>query len=311
MDPVAYFEMFDALSVLEGIRSIRKAREALGGARPILGPIAPQWSSETIMDGLADRWPRGVRVHTHLLERPSQRAPVYGPAPVQKLDDHGLLSDRTSVAHGVWLEPEEISLLAARKVSVVHCPGSNTRLEAGSAPVRQMLDAGVPVALGLDSNPLHHPPDVFAEMRYAREVAASLGTSISEREVLAMATSGGAAAVGRQGEIGTLRPGARADLVLLDSADFSETDEDPVSWIINGASRSDVREVWVGGRALFRDGRLRNSSGVTTARRHLHAGLLRDAARRRERLRKLGELEPCLREMWRKADATVAPGYGG
>jgi 5-methylthioadenosine/S-adenosylhomocysteine deaminase len=311
MVPVAYFELFDALSDPESSRSIKKAREALGGARPILGPIAPQWSSKAILDGLADRWPRGVRGHTHLLERPSQRAPVYGPSPVQKLDDYGLLSDQISVAHGVWLEPEEISLLAARKVSVVHCPGSNTRLEAGSAPVRQMLDAGVPVALGLDSNPLHHPPDVFAEMRHAREVAATLGTSISEREVLAMATSGGAAAVGRQGEIGTLRPGASAHLVLLDSAELSETDEDPISWIINGASRSDVREVWVGGRALFRNGRLRNSSEVTTARRHLHRGLLRDAARRKERLRKLGEVEPWLRDMWRKAGAAMVPGYGG
>jgi 5-methylthioadenosine/S-adenosylhomocysteine deaminase len=298
MDPVTFFELFDALSGLEGRASIKKAREALGGTRPILGPIAPQWSSEAILDGLADRWPRGVRVHTHLLERASQRSSLYGPSPVQKLDDYGLLSDRISVAHGVWLESEEISLLAARKVAVIHCPGSNTRLEAGAAPVREMLDAGVPVALGLDSNPVHHPPDVFAEMRHAREVAASLGTSISEREVLAMATSGGAAAVGRQGEIGTLRPGARADLILLDPFALSEADDDPVSRIINGVSRRDLREVWVGGRALFRDGRLRDSSGVATARGHLHAGLLRDAARRRERLRKLGELEPMLREMW-------------
>lgn len=78
------------------------------------------------------------------------------------------------------------------------------------------LDADVPVALGLDSSLVHYPPDAFAEMRHALAVAAAREAPGSEREVLAMATSGGAAAVGRQGEIGILRPGARADLVLLD-----------------------------------------------------------------------------------------------
>ncbi|ABG05946.1 amidohydrolase [Rubrobacter xylanophilus DSM 9941] len=308
MDPTTFFEMFDALSGLKSDTSIlptKEVQEILSETRLVLGPIAPQWSSENLIQGIADRAAQGVRVHTHLLECKKQRSPLYGPLPVQKLDQHELLSNRTSVAHGVWLEPDEIALLAARKVSVVHCAGSNTRLEVGLAPVREMLDAGVLVAIGLDSNTVHNPPDIFAEMRHALEVASARGSQVSEREVLAMATSGGAAAIGRQDEVGTLRPGSRADLVILTPTEPLTVYEDPISWIVGEASRNDLHEVWVEGKVLYSNGCLRNSSIVATARRHLYEALLQDAVRRRERLKELRKLEPWLRGIWEKTSTAT------
>lgn len=306
MDAAAYFELFDALSgepVPEP--AVDGERYTLGATKLFLGPVAPQWASDNILEGVAERSSRGTRVHTHLLERWNQRSPLYGPSPVEKLGRFGLLDEGLSVAHGVWLGPEEMTLLAERGVAVAHCPGSNTRLEDGTAPVREMLDAGVPVALGLDSNAIHHPPDMFAEMRHARTVAASLDTFISEREALAMATSGGAVAVGRSAEIGTLRPGARADLVSLNLEDLPQSYEDPVVDLVNGASRHAIREVWTNGRACLREGRLVGSSKVFAARARLHAALRRDAVRRKRRLREIEDLEPWFKKTWARQGSAI------
>lgn len=305
-DPDTFFELFDAIHEAQrggadGNTTPARIAGALGESQLILGPIAPQWASDEILRNAAARSKRGTRSHTHLLERPGQRSPLYGTSPVRKLDEHGLLTDGISVAHGVWLESKEISLLGSQNVPVVHCPGSNSRLGAGVAPVRQLLDASVPVALGLDSHAVREPPDLFAEMRHALTKAGSLEAQIPAREVLSMATRGGAAAVGRQGEIGTLQPGARADLILLDAPDFLGNADHPVTSIVAGASREAVRETWVGGRPLLRDGRHALSAEISAARRRLQNTLLLDGPRRRRRLRELQKIEPWLQKLWEEA----------
>jgi cytosine/adenosine deaminase-related metal-dependent hydrolase len=306
VDPATYFELFDALSrgrgAGPGAAELERARESLAGTRLVLGPVAPQWASGQVLEGVAARMRSGARGHTHLLEREGQRLPLYGPSPVERLEVSGMLTDGLSVAHGVWLEPEERALLASQGTAVVHCPGSNTRLEAGAAPVRDLLDVGVPVALGLDSNPVCEPPDAFVEMRHALEVAEAAGAPISPREALAMATLGGAEAVGRWGEIGALRPGARADLILLDLRGALAGD-DLASNIVSGASRAQVREVWIGGRVVLSDGRSHVRAEVEAARGRLWAALREDLNQRRRRLRELEEIEPWLKGLWERAGA--------
>jgi len=313
VDPATYFELFDALSRGRGAGSgdaeLERARESLVDTRLILGPVAPQWASGEILDGVAARMRFGARGHTHLLEREGQRSPLYGPSPVRRLEESGVLTGGLSVAHGVWLEPEERTLLAERGTAVVHCPGSNTRLGAGAAPVRDLLDVGVPVALGLDSNPICEPPDAFAEMRHALAVAEAAGAPISPREVLAMATLGGAEALGRRDEIGALRPGARADLILLDLGG-SRAGGDLAHHVVARASRGCVREVWVGGRAVLSGGRSHVHAEVEAARGRLRAALREDAGRRRRRLRELEEVEPWLRELWERAGTEGAEPLG-
>jgi 5-methylthioadenosine/S-adenosylhomocysteine deaminase len=260
--------------------------------QPTLGPVAPQWCSEAIWREAAAR---GVRVHTHLLESEAQRA-AYGSALVETLDRVGVLDERLSVAHGVWLAPEEISLLAKRGVTIVHCPGSNVRLRVGTAPVDRWLRAGARVALGLDSNTASDPPDAFAELRLARALAAELGAPLSAREVFALATAGGAAALGRTGELGALVPGAEANVVLVRVT--AAPDEDPLEALVERARRRDVREVWARGGLLVEGGRLRNAGEAAAARRRLHARLRRDADARRRRLTELASVEPWLKRVW-------------
>src|SRR5205823_2066588 len=123
-----------------------------------------------VWEGVAARARVGARVHTHLLESGSQRA-MLDPSPVETLQRFGVLSDRLSAAHGVWLTEAEVADFAAAGAALVHCPGSNRKLAGAAAPVRAWLDAGVNVAIGLDSNARADPPDVFDELRAALEAA--------------------------------------------------------------------------------------------------------------------------------------------
>ena len=167
-----------------------------------IGPIAAQWCSDRALEGIAARVRDGVRVHTHLLESRAQRETLV-PSPVERLRTFGLLCDRLSAAHAVWLTPEEIAECAAAGAVLVHCPGSNRKLAGAVAPTRAWLDAGVTAALGLDSYPRVEPADAFDELRLARD-------ALGARDALALATLGGAAARGPAGARAA-RPGLRRE----------------------------------------------------------------------------------------------------
>jgi 5-methylthioadenosine/S-adenosylhomocysteine deaminase len=244
-----------------------------------IGPIAAQWCSDRALEGMGVRVRAGARVHTHLLESRAQRE-VLVPSPVARLRQFGLLCDRLSAAHAVWLTPQEIAECAAAGTVLVHCPGSNRRLAGGAAPTRAWLDAGVTGALGLDSYSRVEPADAFEELRLA-------GEAVGARDALGMATLGGAAALGRP-ELGRLAPGSAASLVLLAAPG------DPLDL----TTRHDVVEVWVRGTRLVQDGRLRARREVEAARSRLREQLAADATGRRARLAAVSALEPWLAEAW-------------
>jgi 5-methylthioadenosine/S-adenosylhomocysteine deaminase len=167
------------------------------------------------------------------------------------LDELGLLGNRTVVAHGVHLDQSEMERLASGGASVVHCPASNLKLASGVAPVKQLLDAGVNVALGTDGPASSNDLDMLGSVRLAallHKTAAPGGpdaTAISAREALRMATVNGAAALGMAGRLGVLAPGAAADMSAIDLRGVhTQPVHDVFSAIVYAAGRSDITEVW-------------------------------------------------------------------
>lgn len=179
----------------------------------------------------------------------------HGKTPTAYLDSLGVLDGRSLVAHCVHLTDDDIRLLAGRGSHIMHCPKSNAKLGNGAAPIPACLRHGVSVALGTDSMVSNNTLDMVEEMRFCVLIHRSAhrdAAVVSAREVFAMATTAGARALGLEGEIGSLRPGKRADLVLLaldPPAGLSE--QSVLSELVFHATADAVRTVFVNGRVVF------------------------------------------------------------
>ncbi|MBU0516037.1 MAG: amidohydrolase [Proteobacteria bacterium] len=204
-----------------------------------------------------------VRLIIHLSETQKEVRDClakFGRTPVGHLENLGLLSDRLLVDHCVWVTPEEIELLARRRVNVAHCPESNHKLGSGIAPIADMLAAGLTVGIGTDGPTSNNDLDLFSEMQAAALIAKGFSldpTKLPAGQVLAMATRGGAAALGLFDQIGSLEVGKRADLIVVDTDRPHLTPMyDPVSHLVYAARGSDVVLTMVHGRVLARDSHL-------------------------------------------------------
>ena len=182
----------------------------------------------------------------------------FGTGAVEGLDRLGLLGPRTSLAHCVWLSPEDIEVIAERGAVVVHNPSANMRLGSGRAPVPELVAAGVTVALGADGSASSDSQVVWTQLKLAALVH---NDGIRERwiggaQALAMATTGGAAALGLAGAAGVLEPGALADVVLVDLLGDGLTGAQALeaALALSETGRA-VRHVLVDGRLVVRDGR--------------------------------------------------------
>lgn len=208
---------------------------------------------------LADEF--GVILLTHACETAQELKDVrarYGCGPVEHLERLGILDSRTVLAHGVHLSGDEIALLAERGASVVHCPESNMKLASGVAPVPALLRAGVNVALGTDGAASNNDLNLWGEMGTAarlHKVFSGDPTVVSAREVVWMATRGGARALGLEARLGSLEVGKRADLVLVDlEAPHMVPMYDPYSHLVYAARASDVVTVVIEGQVVFDHG---------------------------------------------------------
>ncbi|CAA9468002.1 MAG: hypothetical protein AVDCRST_MAG38-908 [uncultured Solirubrobacteraceae bacterium] len=267
------------------------AGEAYGDGRvtiDAIGPVGPQWCSDEALRAIA-RAGAARRVHCHLLE--TRRQATLPGDPVARLEAAGLLAARTSVAHGIWLTPPQAARFAAAGSVIVQCPGSNQRLGVGHCPVREHLAAGIPVALGLDSHAAAEPADVFAEMRAALAEAEAGGSPLDPREVLAMATVGGARALCRD-DLGVLEPGAQGDVVALDLPSAVGA-RDPIAEIVERATRHDVAAVWVGGNRA-------RAAEAGAARERLEAQLRADERSRRARVAEVAALAGRIDAAWER-----------
>jgi 5-methylthioadenosine/S-adenosylhomocysteine deaminase len=206
----------------------------------------------------------GVRVSVHAAETRAEVAQVAelhgGRTPIQVLADVGLLNDRVVLAHAVHLTEADIALIAQSGAHVAHNPASNAKLASGLAPVRQLLDAGVNVALGTDGSASANDLDLWMAMRLAGflpGIALGDPTSVTARHLVRMATINGAKALGIDSQLGSLEVGKRADIVMLDADAPSLTPSfDPYGTIAYAASRAEVDTVLVGGEAVVSRGRL-------------------------------------------------------
>lgn len=193
----------------------------------------------------------------HELERILE---LYGKSPVRHLQHLGVLDGPTVADHVVWVDDEEIRILGEHQVGAVHNPESNMKLASGVAPVGRMLSAGVAVGLGTDGAASNNDLDLFGEMDAAaklHKVFARDPTTMDALTVLRMATCLGARALGMEAMVGSLEPGKRADMILVDLGSPHLTPlYDVVSHLVYAARGADVRTVIVEGRILVEDRQL-------------------------------------------------------
>jgi cytosine/adenosine deaminase-related metal-dependent hydrolase len=215
---------------------------------------------------------RGLVIHTHLAESPSEAREVeasVGTTAARYFAARGVLGPRFVGAHGVWLDGEETAELAAADAALVHCPGSNLKLGSGLAAVGAWRRAGIRCGLGSDGAACSNRLDTFQEMSLASLVSrvrpAAIGASagatdvapLTARDVVALATCDGARALGLGDRIGSLAPGRQADLTVIavDRPHHGpDPERDPYATLVHAARPSDVRLTMVEGRVLYRDG---------------------------------------------------------
>ena len=208
--------------------------------------------------GLARR--KGVRLHTHLAETSDEDdycRERFGRSPTQYLADLGWLGPDVWLAHAVHLDDAAIALLAGSGTAIAHCPSSNARLGAGIARTRDLRAAGVPVGLGVDGPASNEASSLLEEVRHALLFARARGGpgELTVRDVLELGTMGGARALGREGEIGSLEPGKLADVALWRLDTLSADIADPVAALVLGAPPP-LELLLVQGRPVVERGRV-------------------------------------------------------
>lgn len=212
-----------------------------------------------------------VRLHTHASETVEEDAYCLehmGRTPTQYLEELGWLGDDVWMAHAVHLDDPAIARYAATGTGVAHCPSSNARLAAGIAPVRAMLDAGVPVGLGVDGAASNESGQLGVEVRQAvlMNRLRTGSDSMSVRDGLRMGTMGGARVLGRHEELGSLEVGKLADIAVwrVDGVEHAGI-LDPVAALGLGALPP-LKRLFVGGHAVVADGALTTADEELLAR---------------------------------------------
>lgn len=184
----------------------------------------------------------------------------YHRRPFEHLHDLGLLGPDLIAAHCVHLDPREQALCVEHGVKVIHNPESNMKLASGIAPVPELLAAGATVGLGTDGCASNNDLDLFSEMDMAaklHKVRAMDPTVMDAVTVLRMATSEGARALGMEKEIGTLEPGKKADIIVLDTHKPHLTPMyNPYSHLVYAAKAADVSHSIVNGTLVVEERRL-------------------------------------------------------
>ncbi|MYD11458.1 MAG: 8-oxoguanine deaminase [Chloroflexi bacterium] len=254
--------------------------------RIVVAPTSPFSVSVDLMrESAALARAYGVNLHTHLAENDkdvSYSRERFGMDPGQYAEAVGWLGDDVWHAHCVRLNADEIALFARTGAGVCHCPSSNMRLASGIAPVRQMLDQGVKVGLGVDGSSSNDSGHLLGEARQALLLQRALGdpAGLSAREALEMATLGGARVLGRD-DIGRIVPGMSADIIAyrLDQIALAGALHDPVAALVFCRPPAVDLSI-VNGRIVVEDGCLRTVDlpPLVEAHNRLSAALIRGDA---------------------------------
>ncbi len=235
------------------------------GINILVAPTGIQLCSDALFAGcieLSDRY--NLCRHAHLLETKAQKQLArekYGCSGVEHLKRIGYLSDRTSLAHCVWLSDNDIVILAETRSTVVHNPLSNLRLGSGIAPILKYRQAGVNVAFGCDGAASNDSQDLLEAIKIGSIVHNVTDLDyhhwITPRQSVEMASLGGATGLNVADELGSLTVGKKADLVLYDLTNLSLLPRtDPIGLLILGRPTQAVDSVWVNGKRVVADGKV-------------------------------------------------------
>ncbi|MAQ37368.1 MULTISPECIES: 8-oxoguanine deaminase [Thioclava] len=262
LPPDSLVEREDAI-LNDCIRVVDAFHDASEGSmcRVGIAPCSPfSVSRELMRDAALLARDKGVMLHTHLAENDediSYSLEQFGCRPGQYAEDLGWTGDDVWHAHCVKLDAGEIDLFARTKTGVAHCPCSNCRLGSGIAPVRQMRDAGVKVALGVDGSASNDACSLIGEARMAMllQRVQNGADAMAAREALEIATLGGAQVLGRP-DCGVLAPGKRADVAIWDVSGLEAAGAwDPVAALVL-CGPPKVKHLFVEGRQVVRDGQV-------------------------------------------------------
>jgi cytosine/adenosine deaminase-related metal-dependent hydrolase len=254
--------------------------------RIVVAPCSPFSVSRDLMrESAAMARHYGVSLHTHLAESKTDidySREKFNMTPAQYAEDCGWIGRDVWHAHCVQLDDDGIALFARSHTGVAHCPCSNMRLASGIAPVRKMRDAGVPVGLGVDGSASNDSGHLLGEVRQAMLLQrVGFGPdAMTAREALEIATLGGAKVLNRD-DIGALKPGMSADIVMfnLNQIGFAGALHDPVAALVF-STPSNVWYSIINGRVVVRDGRCTTVETGPLIERHQRLALqLSNAAR--------------------------------
>src|ERR671933_3001343 len=245
--------------------AIKQSHNAEKGVNMLVAPTGIQLCSDALFEGcieLSDRY--NLCRHAHLLETKAQQKLAqekYGCSALEHLKRIGYLSDRTSLAHCVWLSDADIEILAEMRSTVVHNPLSNLRLGSGIAPILKYRQAGVNVAFGCDGAASNDSQDLLEAIKIG-SILHNITDSdyhrwITPRPSVEMAVLGGATGLNMADELGSLTVGKKADLVLYDLTTLSLLPRtDPIGLLILGRPTNAVDSVWVNGKQVVADGKV-------------------------------------------------------
>ena len=265
-------------------RALREWKLDRDQVRLGVAPTIPHHCSDDLIRAcVALSAEHGVGLHTHVAESKVQAIvglQRYGKTLTAHLEDLGVLGPRFTVAHGVWLDDDDMRRLGDRGASVAHNPGSNMRLGNGFADMRAMLDRRVNVGLGTDGANCSDNLNMYESMRLASFVSKAqrpdLERWVTTDQVVLAATEGSARALGFEGAIGWLAPGYKADIVFLDLSHPNWIPlNDPTNQLVHTEDGGAVTHVMIGGRMVVQDRRLTTVDV---------AALAREAEAARERL---------------------------
>jgi 5-methylthioadenosine/S-adenosylhomocysteine deaminase len=229
-----------------------------------LAPSAPQRCSEALLAWTARlSQERGLPLFTHVYETRTQAVHariVHGGSLLGVLERNGLLNPRTVFAHGVWITPAEIDRLGAAGVQLACNPATNLKILNGAAPVRRYAQGGVRTALGCDNSSASDAQNIFTSMKlfaFWWALQSEAGETGAAAQAFKAATIGGADALGLAGQVGRIKEGYRADILLFDLTDpVWKPFNSAVRQLVYGETGRALRTVIVDGEVAVRDNRV-------------------------------------------------------
>jgi 5-methylthioadenosine/S-adenosylhomocysteine deaminase len=264
---IIQFPVADAPTPADSLRRAEAFIKAFRGDGLIVPAVAPHamytLDRDSLMGAatLARRYSVPVLIHLAETENEAKQSQTqHQRSPAGYLESIGFWGPQILAAHGIWVNDDDIAILARHGVGVSHNPESNMKLASGVAPLGKYKAAGVRLGLGTDGAASNNDLDMFEAMRqtsFLAKLATRDPTAVPAAEALAMATIGGARALGMDREIGSLEPGKRADLISVSMNAARQTPlYDPISHLVYVTRGDDVQTTIVNGRILMRNRRL-------------------------------------------------------